>query len=87
MTLLWILIGIAAVLIFGTLLASFICYRIAFYVPPRKEKNSDEIEIPEGKIYEPFRDSMVKWTKALRAMPYEEFSVQSFDGLTLYGKY
>ena len=36
MTLFWTLVIIAAALIAGTLLASFICYRIAFYAPKRK---------------------------------------------------
>ena len=84
MILFWILVVAA----FAVLTAAFICYRIAFYAPPRKEKvPSDTIEIPEGEIYEVFRESMEQWTREVRAMPHEEFSVQSFDGLTLYAKY
>lgn len=87
MALLWLLI-VAAVILAAVLPAAYVCYRMAFYVPPRKEKvPGDEIEIPEGEIYEVFRESMEQWTREVRAMPYEVFSVKSFDGLTLYGKF
>lgn len=86
MLLLWIIL-IATALMLAVLLASFACYRKAFYVPPRTITRSDEIDIPEGKIYEPFRESITQWTKEMRAMPYQVFTVTSFDNLTLYGKY
>ena len=82
----WILIP-AAVLLIAALAASYVCYRMAFYVPPRKESTNDTIQIPEGEIYEAFRESIEKWGAELRAMPYREFSVKSFDGLSLYAKY
>ena len=82
----WILAA-AVLLAAAAVLAAYICYRIAFYVPPRKETAGDAIEIPEGEIYEVFREFMVKRILEVRAMPHEEFSVRSFDGLTLYGKY
>ena len=82
----WILTGCAA-LALATLLTSYICYRIAFYAPPRKTADNNTIEIPEGEIYEVFRDTMENWVREMRAMPHEEFSIESFDGLTLYGKY
>ena len=85
---LWFLLGIAVVLLILVFVISYICYRIAFYVPDRVQDNtSDAIDLPIGNIYEPYRDSMEKWVREARAMPQEEFSIQSFDGLTLYGKY
>lgn len=83
---LWIL-WVVLVLVLLVLLAAYVCYRIAFYVPPRKEKTGNEIDVPVGEIYEVYREPMEKWAKEVRAMPHEVFSVQSFDGLTLYGKY
>ena len=77
----------AFVLLLAVLLISFLCYRKAFYVPPRPETPNNEITFPEGKIYEPFHEAMTRWIKEVRAMPCQEFSVTSFDGLTLYGKY
>ena len=69
------------------LLIAFFCFRFAFYAPPRKPKPADHIEIPHGKIYEVFRESMENWVREVRAMPCEDFEITSFDGLRLYGKF
>ena len=65
---------------------TYICYRMAFYAPPRKPMG-EAIEIPEGEIYEAYREPMENWAREVRAMPREEFSIQSFAGLTLYGNF
>lgn len=62
------------------------CFRMAFYVPKKRPVSKDEYPLPEGEIYEPFRDVMVSWMKEVRQMPYEAVSIRSFDGLTLTGK-
>ena len=87
MTWLWILLGLLTVVLVAVLVIAYICYRITFFAPKRKPIQSDEIQIPEGEIYEAFREPMVKWAKEVRAMPCEEFCITSFDGLKLYGKY
>ena len=88
MEIFWIVLGVTAVVAVLLLLITYICFRMAFYVPRRKEPtDSDKIEIPEGEIYEVFRDKMEKWARATRALPHEEVSITSFDGLTLCGKY
>ena len=87
MQFLWIFIGVAAVLILAVPLLSYICFRLAFYSPPRPAVPSDAISIPEGEIYEVFRESMETWVREARAIPHEEMSITSFDGLTLRGKY
>jgi len=81
--LIWILTGLAAVV----LLASYCCYRMAFYAPPRKSLRQDVIEIPEGEIYEVHREKMENWVRQVRAMPYEDVQIVSFDGLKLHGKF
>ena len=63
------------------------CFRLVFYVPQRQKENLPEFDIPPGKIYEPFRDQMIGWIRDVRAMPQEDVSIRSFDGLTLRGKY
>lgn len=87
MDILWWCLGVAVFLAAVTLVIAYICYRMAFYAPPRKPLPPDVIEIPEGKIYKPFRESMEGWAREVRAMPCESFAVTSFDGLTLTGKY
>ena len=84
---LWILLGIIVFAGIALLAISYICYRITFYSPKRKLLGPDEYDIPEGKIYEAWREPMIQWAKEVRAMPYEEFSITSFDGLKLYAKF
>ena len=81
----WIL-GVILFLAVLVLITSYVCYRMAFYAPPRKPLGN-QIEIPEGKIYEPYRESMEAWAREVRKMPCTHFSITSFDGLTLTGKY
>lgn len=82
MWIIWILLGLAAVLA-----AAYWCFRLAFYVPPRKALPSDVIETPEGEIYEPYREKMENWIREARAMPHEDVQITSFDGLKLQGKF
>ena len=83
MILFWILLVLLAVV----LAASYVCYRIAFHVVRKDTPKTDAIEIPEGEIYEVFRPEMEAWAREVRAMPRQEFSITSFDGLNLHGKF
>lgn len=87
MKLLGILLAIAAALCVLAVLGAYICYRMAFYSPKRKPRDPDVIEIPEGEIYEVYREDMEKWATMTRAMPHEDVEIKSFDGLTLRGKF
>ena len=82
----YVMLIISSVLVF-LLLISYILFRIVFYVPNRKAGKTDEIAVPEGKIYEPFWDDMRNWILKTRSLPSEVCSIRSFDGLNLYGKY
>ena len=83
MLIIWILLALAAVV----LLIAYICFRMAFYAKPRKPLPEDVIEIPDGEIYEGYRESMEKWAREVRAMPRQTFKIKSFDGLTLVGNF
>lgn len=87
MQFLWFIVGIGVCLLLTVALLAYVCYRMAFYVPNRPKVPSDAIDIPKGIIYEPYREQMEHWTRATRAMPHENLSITSFDGLTLRGKY
>jgi len=69
------------------MIAALVCFFKVFYSPARKPLGENEYAIPPGKIYEPFRERMVEWTKQMRTTPHETVSIKSYDGLTLYGKY
>ena len=83
----WIILGVVIILALMIVLISYLCFRMAFYSPDRPAIPSDAIDIPEGAAYEEFREDMEKWARDLRAMPHEEMSITSFDGLTLRGKF
>ena len=82
----WLWIGPVAILLL-VVLASYICYKMAFYSAPRKPLPEDVIQIPDGEIYEAFREKMENWTRETRGIPHEDVEITSFDGLTLRGKY
>ena len=81
-----LLLCLAAVAILLTLLTAYICFRIVFYAS-RKGENHEEISLPTGKAYVPYKEEIIHWTQRKRALPYQEFCIQSFDGLTLRGRY
>ncbi|MBQ3193109.1 MAG: alpha/beta hydrolase [Oscillospiraceae bacterium] len=73
--------------ILAVLIASYGFFRMGFYVPPRKKRDPEAIELPEGEIYEVFWEDMKTWVRQTRAAPHEDVSIVSFDGLKLTGKY
>ena len=77
------ILGVATLLFLVTLY----CFFKVFYSPKRHLPRPDEYPIPEGDIYEAHRDQITAWTKEIREAKYERFSIKSFDGLTLRGKY
>ncbi len=83
MFLLWLL-PLLALIILGI---AYLCYRMAFHVKDKHIIGPDEYPIPDGEIYEPYREQMVAWMKEIRALECREFTIESHDGLTLYGKY
>lgn len=83
MSIVWIFAALAALV----LLAAFLCFYLTFFVPRHAPVAIDDYTIPEGEIYEPYRDVMVNWMKEVRAMPHEDFYITSFDGLKLHGRY
>ncbi len=93
---LWVLLGVAAFLTFAVFLTAYICFAMTFYVPKKKKYMTDEEihrfetaepQIPEGEIYEVFREDMLRWTYANRARDFKRVSITTKDGLTLRGKF
>ena len=85
---LWIFLSVLGGAAALVLIASFICFILAFYVKREKQKNGEhEFSIPKGKIYEPFRNQMIAWMKETYAYPCREFYIKSHDGITLHACY
>ena len=84
MTTVLIILAAAVILV---LLTAYLCYYLTFRVPRHPAPPKEEYPIPPGKIYQPHRELMIGWMKEVRAMPHEDFTIRSFDGLKLHGKY
>ena len=82
----WLAVGVIAMVLLA-LLTAYYCFRRIFYSAKRKILKEDEYELPEGEVYEPHYAQISDWIKAIRAMPHEDVSILSHDGLTLRGKY
>ncbi|MBQ9121629.1 MAG: alpha/beta hydrolase [Clostridia bacterium] len=83
----WYVVGALAVVAFLVFLIALICFFRVFYSPRRKPMGPEDFPIPDGEIYEPYREQIVDWMRQIRAMPREAMEVTSFDGLTLRGMY
>lgn len=82
-----IVLGMMMIAVVIILLISFICFFMTFYVTKRQKTSTEEFPLPPGEIYEPYYPVMLAWMKEVRALPFGPVSIQSFDGLKLFGKY
>ena len=87
MEIIWIVLIAAAILAMLILAASYACFVITFHISDKAKKPRGEFDLPEGKIYEPYHDTMIGWMKEVRALPYEDMEITTFDGLKLRGRY
>ena len=83
----WIILLLILVTALFGLITSYVCFYRVFYSKREKVTDPDFIPIPEGDIYEKYRDDMIEWIKRARSMPHKKVSITSFDGLTLRGRY
>lgn len=86
MDILAVLLWTAAAVCLLSLLVSCACFRIVFY-NTRKGEDHEAIALPAGAVYQPYHDEITGWIRKKRALPQQEFSIRSFDGLTLRGRY
>ena len=82
MTLLYILAGILLLV----LTVAYVCFRMAFYSRPRKPGKPTRSVLGDD-FLAPYREKMAKWMEETANLPCKEFTVRSYDGLTLYGRY
>ena len=83
MIFLWILLGLAA-LVIGI---AYVCFRMAFYISDKEKRENAARPLPPGEEYLPYRPAMTAWQQQVKEFPFEKVSITSFDGLTLVGKY
>lgn len=81
----WIVLGVIAFVLLAVLITSYICFYKIFLA--HRPKSVPEYPIPEGRIYEVYREQMIAWIKQIRALPHRDVEIKSFDGLTLRGRF
>lgn len=83
----WILAVLGALALVA-LTVSYVCFSMAFLARrPKESVNTEQIDIPEGRIYEAYRPKFERWAREVRAMPCRQWKITSYDGLPLYGKF
>ena len=87
MWILWTILSLAAFVAIVTLTTAFVCFRLTFYAKRGNEKDAEEDPVPEGEIYEAFREQILCWIKETRALPRKSVEIRSYDGLRLTGFY
>ncbi len=79
---------VLGVLIISALVTAYVCFYIVFYSPKRKRENkTEEYPLPEGKMYQLYREQIIKWMDGSKTTPHKDVEIRSFDGLILRGKY
>ena len=84
---LWFLLGVAVLIAAAVLVIAYICFRMAFYASRKRSASNDVLDLPQGDIYEPYRDYMESCAREVRAMPCKHLWTTSFDGLKLHGRF
>lgn len=79
-----ILVIVLLLLAAAVLGGSYYAYRIAFYSPAEGREKIPEIS---GKQYEPYKELLTEMFRETIDRPYEPVTIQSHDGLTLFGRY
>ena len=86
-----IALAVIAALMAITLIATYICFRMAFYSPKRKQEKKTKSKVcynvPVGDEYAAFREDFRVWREAVSAMPCDNVEIKSYDGLTLHARY
>ena len=82
-------ITLAVILLIAVLLivAAYGCFRLVFHVKERNGIENSSIDLPKGRIYEPFHADMTRWILEARRLPHEDVYIISRDGLKLTGKF
>ena len=78
-----------AVLMAITLIGTYICFRMAFYSPKRKDDPIAKgcYNVPVGDAYAVFHEDFKAWQDATRKLPCDEVEIKSYDSLTLHARY
>ena len=74
-------------LLLVALITAFVCFRMAFYISDKEKRENALRPLPPGEEYLPYHSAMQRWQEEVKTFPCAEFSIRSFDGLQLRGRY
>ena len=80
-----VILLVLCILVLLVIAASYVCYRLCFFVP--KQTEADLFRLPDTEQYAPHREAMTQMVQTVLALPYEDVWIRSDDGLRLHGKY
>ena len=83
----WWILGTVLTLGLLVVLIAYKCFRMAFYISDEEKRENAQRLLPPGEEYLIYHDVMRAWNEEVSALPCECFSIRSFDGLVLKGKY
>lgn len=78
---------VLSVLVIAFVLILVYCFNTAFYSKKRLAPSDNKYPIPSGEEYKPYKEQMKNWMIEARQLNPTNFSVTSYDGLTLKAKY
>ena len=76
---------LAMILLLIVAFACYYCFHKCFYAANLKQ--DDPYRLLNGEQYEEVKEQIFDSTKRMEDVPFEEVTVNSFDGLALYGRY
>ena len=76
---------LSILLIIGILFTSWYAYRISFFSPKSHHPTPDAPM--DGSQYEAVAEHINRISSIMQRIPFEEVTIKSFDGTTLYGRY
>ena len=83
----WWILGALVVAALVAVVSAYVCFRMAFYISDKEKWENAQRIVPPGKEYEAYSERMMAWHREVQTFPCETFTVHSFDGLKLQGKY
>ena len=81
------IISIVGVLIIGVLVASLYAYTQAFYSPKIEKRKTNSLDFLDKESYNAVSQVMTNLVKQIKAIPFEEVTIKSFDNTKLFARY
>lgn len=73
-----VILLVLCILVLLVIAASYVCYRLCFFVP--KQTEADLFRLPDTEQYAPHREAMTQMVQTVLALPYEDVWIRSDDG-------